>query len=320
MTGESLLLGIDGGGTKTVAWLACFIPPGPVEIVGRGSAGPANPQAVGFSVAIANLDRAVETAFEDRGSPPRTVAAAVLALAGSDRPENRRALVGWADGRRLADRFEVVHDALPLLAAGTPAGWGIALISGTGSFAFGRDPAGREARSGGWGFLMGDEGSGYAMAIAGLRAAAKAADGRGPRTQLLDALLRSLSVPRAEALIPAVYAIAGDRARLAALSSVVSETAETGDPVAQEIFNEAAGELARMARAVAAKLDLAGGPFPLALAGGVLLGSDRLRRNLAEQLASCRLEATPVQLVAEPVLGAVQLAAAMIGQPGAARE
>ena len=301
-----------------MAWLAVQRR-GPLEIVGRGSAGPANPQAIGFPAAFANLDRAVQAAFEDRGSPPRTVAAAVLALAGSDRQENRRALVGWAEGRHLAVRFEVVHDALPLLAAGTPAGWGIALISGTGSFAFGRHPAGR-ARSGGWGFLMGDEGSGYAMAIAGLRAAAKAADGRGPQTRLLDALLGRLNVPRAEALIPAVYAIAGDRARLAALSSAVSEAAEAGDPVAQEIFNTAAEELARMVWAVAAKLDLAGGPFPLALAGGVLLGSEPLRQRVAEQLASCRLEATPLRLVAEPVLGAVQLAAALAGPANAARE
>ena len=96
MTGESLLLGIDGGGTKTVAWLARFAPLGPLEIVGRGSAGPANPQAIGFPAAFANLDRAVQAAFEDRGSPPRTVAAAVLALAGSDRqaPAMHIALAG----------------------------------------------------------------------------------------------------------------------------------------------------------------------------------------------------------------------------------
>lgn len=320
MMAESLVLGIDGGATKTVAWLARLVPPGPLEVLGRGSAGPVNPQAVGFPTALENLGRAVDAAFESHGSPARAVAAAVLALAGSDREENRRALADWANGRRLADRFQVVHDAMPLLAAGTPDGWGIAMISGTGSFAFGRDSAGRATRSGGWGFLMGDEGSGYAIAIAALRAAAKAADGRGPQTQLVDALLARLNVSRPEALIGAVYAFAGDRARLAALSSLVSETAERGDPVAEEIFNDAARELALMAAAVARKLDLAGRPFPLALAGGVLLGSERLRRNLAGQLESCGLHAAPVQLVAEPVLGAVKLAAQSIGREGASRE
>ena len=77
------------------------------------------------------------------------MAAAVLAGAGSDREENRRAFREWAHDRRLADRFQVVHDAVPVLAAGTPDGWGVALISGTGSLAYGRTADGRTARAGG---------------------------------------------------------------------------------------------------------------------------------------------------------------------------
>jgi N-acetylglucosamine kinase-like BadF-type ATPase len=141
---------------------------------------------------------------------------------------------------------------MPVLAAGTPHGWGVAVIAGTGSLAFGRDLAGRTARAGGWGFLFGDEGSAYAIAVDGLRAAAQAADGRGPATQLLPAFERRWNLPDAPALIPAVYAIAGDRAAVAALAAVVAAAAAAGDGVAQRILDEAAGRLADMVAAVAA--------------------------------------------------------------------
>ena len=87
-------------------------------------------------------------------------------------------------GVRLARHVEVTNDAAILLAAGTPDGWGVALVSGTGSIAFGRAPDGRTARGGGWGYLLGDEGSAYALVLAGLQAVARAADGRGEPTCL----------------------------------------------------------------------------------------------------------------------------------------
>ena len=115
-----------------------------------------------------NLTGAVAAAFATAGIPRHAVASAVLAAAGSDGEEIRRAFSDWAEEVSLAVRFQVVLDAWPVLAAGTPDGWGIALISGTGSLAFGRAANGRTARAGGWGFLFGDEGSGYAIAVAGL--------------------------------------------------------------------------------------------------------------------------------------------------------
>ena len=310
MQTDQLVLGIDGGGSKTVAWLANLSAEGEPSVVGRGTAGPSNPQATGFDQALENLDRAIADAFDQGAIAAGPVAAAVLGLAGSDRQENRDVLRRWADDRRLARRFRVVTDALPVLVAGSPEGWGVALISGTGSFAFGQSPDGRSARAGGWGYLFGDEGSGYAIALAGLRAAVQSADGRRPATQLLDAMLGRLDLRQPQELIPAIYPVADDRTQIASLADVVTKMADQGDAQAQQILDDAASELAAMVAAVARRLGFPNGTFPLALAGGVLLGSETLRSSLEAHVHSLGLCPAPIASVKEPVVGAVTLARA----------
>jgi N-acetylmuramic acid 6-phosphate etherase len=308
MRSDDLVLGIDGGATKTVACLAPRSAEDEPAVVGRGTAGPANPQAIGFDAALENLDRAIAAAFDEAGVKTGPVAAAVLGLAGSDRDENRQVFHGWAEKRRLAHRFRVVHDGLPLLVAGSPEGWGIALIAGTGSFAFGRTADGRTARAGGWGYLFGDEGSAYWIALAGLRAAAQSADGRAPPTRLVDAFLSRLRLERPQELITAIYPMASDRARIASLADIVTQSADQGDAAAQQILDHAAAELAAMVAAVARKLDFSAIPFPLALAGGVLLGSEKLRSSLREGLGVLAVHAASMIEVENPVLGAIRLA------------
>lgn len=306
MQSTNLVLGIDGGGTKTLVWLApkdLDAPP-----VGTGLGGPGNFQAVGVEAALANLGAAVDAAFADAGVEPGPVAAAVLGLAGSDRDENRKILHDWAAQRQLAGKFHVVNDALPIIAAGSPDGWGIGLISGTGSLCFGQAPDGRSTRSGGWGYLFGDEGSAYGLAVAGLRAAAKAADGRGPQTQVLEGYLKALDIHEPADLVSSVYPFAGNRAKIASLASVITEAASADDAVGIQIVDDGARELAVMVQAVATKLDLDSAPFPLALTGGVLCANAALRSRLESHLQQLGLTPTPVAIVDQPVAGAVKLA------------
>jgi N-acetylmuramic acid 6-phosphate etherase len=188
-----LFLGIDGGGTHTVALLAVRKPgagPAGWALLGRGTTGPSNRQAVGTEQALEALDEAVSAAFLAAGVPRGPVAGACLGLAGADRPDDQAVLHEWADRVRLAGRVEVTSDAAILLAAGTPDGSGLVLIAGTGSIAFGRTADGRRARAGGWGYLLGDEGSAYALVMSGLQAVARAADGRGPATALTERFLK----------------------------------------------------------------------------------------------------------------------------------
>jgi N-acetylglucosamine kinase-like BadF-type ATPase len=306
---DELVLGIDGGGTKTVAWIARCRTDGQLEIVGRGVSGGSNPQAVGLQAAVENLSQAVAVARSQAAVSPGPLAAAVVGLAGSDREDTRQAILRWAEENGVARRCRVDHDALPVLAAGSPDGWGVALISGTGSMAFGQDRQGRTARSGGWGFLLGDEGSGYAIARAGLRAAAQAADGRGPATRLLEGFLTRLQCRQPADLVPAIYRVASDPGSIAALSPVVFEAVESADAVAQAIVVQAGRDLASMIAVVAGKLGFGDRPFPLAMTGGVLLGNPLLCESLKASVAELGLRPAPIVAVPDPVAGAVQLAA-----------
>jgi N-acetylmuramic acid 6-phosphate etherase len=301
-TDPTLILGIDGGGTHTTALLACG-----GEVIGRGEAGPSNLRAVGETRALAALDQAVAHAFTAAERDRVCVGRACLGLAGAGRSEERERIEAWAWRVRLAGQVEVVTDAALLLAAGTPEGWGLAVVAGTGSIAWGRNRDGREERAGGWGYLLGDEGSGYAIAVAALQAVVEAADGSGPQTDLTDLLLARLGLNDVRALVPAVYGGSLDRPALAALAALVVEAAER-DPVAASVVEQQAGRLARTALAAARKLRLEG-EVPLALAGGLVVGSERYRERFLAALRQGGVTPAPVTLVREPAVGAVRLAA-----------
>ena len=226
----------------------------------------------------------------------------------------------------MAVQVRVVADAVPVLAAALgrrPLGElrtlrGMVLISGTGSLAWGCrgvDDHGElvEGRVGGWGYLLGDEGSGYWLAVEGLRAACRAADGIGRPTELLPAMLAALQLQTPSELVGAVYAQPLDRQRLAQLAPVVLSLASTpsqlGDAVATGIVEQAAEDLSQMVGCLRNKLQLGDGPIPLALTGGVLLQGTPLRDRLIESLQSQELD---IQLVPTPVLGSVYLAAATL--------
>jgi N-acetylglucosamine kinase-like BadF-type ATPase len=207
----------------------------------------------------------------------------------------------------LATDVEVTADALLLLAAGTPDGFGVAVVAGTGSIAFARSPDGRTTRAGGWGYLLGDEGSGYALSLAALQAVARMADGRGPDTLLARTLLDRLQLNRPQELIAAIYGAGLDRPALAALAPLVLEAAEAGDAVAIAIVQNGADQLALAAATSASQLELVL-PYPLALAGGLLLGSASYRERLIQAFAGLGIHPEPVTLVPEPAEGAVRLA------------
>jgi N-acetylglucosamine kinase-like BadF-type ATPase len=300
-----LYLGIDGGGSHTVALLA----DANGVTLGRGESGPCNLQAVGAERVLRALDDAVTSAFRAANLPRSAVTAACLGLAGSDRDDARRVLLDWAARVNLAARVELTSDVALLLAAGTPQGWGLAVVAGTGSIAYGRTSDNRVSRAGGWGHLLGDEGSGYALVLDALRAVARAADGRGPATRLSDSLLAALNLAQPQQMVSALHGGAWDRSALAALAPRVVEAADAGDEVASDILEQGAQDLALAAAAVACSLRLTG-PVPLALAGGVLLSSASYRQRFLHALSSRGVQAASVTLVSQPAEGAVRLALA----------
>ncbi len=159
------------------------------------------------------------------GLHPVAVDVACLGLAGFDRPDDRKILASWADEAGWAHRIVLVNDGDLVVAAGTPEGWGIGVIAGTGSIAVGRTPDGRTARAGGWGHLIGDEGSAYSVVLDALRLVARRADGRDPRPAgsdpLTERLCAALGVAEASQIVTAIYAPDFDRARIASLAPEV---------------------------------------------------------------------------------------------------
>ena len=306
--GISLVLGIDGGATSTMALLADAATG---RVLGRGVGGPSNIQAVGEQAALKQLDLAVGGAFDSAKLPYATVEAAALGLAGID-VDGVDVIRAWADRVELAGKLSVANDATLLFAAGTPEGWGLAMVAGTGSIAFTLDRSGKEARAGGWGYLMGDEGSAFQMGLRGLRAACRCADNIGPPTKLLAAYLARLVTNDPRDFIPAVYRGAWDKAAIAGLAPVVLELAAT-DETARAIFESEALELARTAAGAVANGGLPREGLPVALTGGLLLRSEAFRDRFLANLRACGVTPGPVGLVDDPAVGAVVLARKMLG-------
>lgn len=302
------VVGVDGGATTTTALLA---EADSGRVLGRGTAGPSNIQAVGEEAALRELDRAVDAAFAAAGVPRGSVAAAALGLAGIDL-DGADVIRTWAERVGLAGRLSVANDATLLFAAGTPDGWGLAVVAGTGSIAFTRDPAGREGRAGGWGYLLGDEGSAYALGHLALRAACRAADHAAPPTELLPALLARLGSNEPRDLIPAVYRGTWDKATIAGLAPLVLDRVET-DAVARAIFEDQVRELARTAAAAVANAGLPPAGLPVALTGGLFLHSGRFRDRFLTDLRACGVTPGPIGLVDDPAAGAVVIARRLLG-------
>jgi N-acetylglucosamine kinase-like BadF-type ATPase len=300
-----LILGIDGGGTKTIAFLATM--DSPDTIIGQGTAGPSNQRAVGPRMAMNNLDLAVQAAFENAGIDRQTVLAACLGLAGADRSSDRGVVEVWSQEARLAKKVQVVNDAMPLLCVGSGDGVGIALIAGTGSMAWGRDAQGHTARSGGWGYLFGDEGSAFAIGRAILQAVSCSSDGRGPSTCLSEEVLQQLQIKTPSEIVTAVYSHEIPRSVISELSPLAFNAADRLDVVACDILNGAATELAAMVIAVARRLNLVE-QLSLSLTGSVLLKQPKFREMVLDAVASQGVRTGPVTVIAEAARGAVMMA------------
>jgi len=306
-TDETLFLGVDGGGTSTVALLGLA----DGRVIGTGTAGPSNAKAVGTSAARTALEEAIAGAFAEAGMWPRSVAIACLGVAGFDRPEDKQLLGEWSEAGRWADRLILVNDGDLVVAAGTPEGWGVGVIAGTGSIAVARAADGRKARAGGWGAIMGDEGSAYNVVVAALRLIARRLDHREEAPMnpdpLTEAICQGLGIKGPGGLISAVYAPGIDRTVLAGLAPMIVEAAER-DPSINDILLRPAGrDLAEIAAAAARALGWTSGPLPLGLAGGFLLSTPVVVEAMLADLKARGYEPQPT-LVEEPARGALTLA------------
>lgn len=300
----AVVIGVDGGGTATralvldrtgaeLAWHE-----GAAALVGK----PGQP------VDIEAIAATVEAAARAAGL--KLPAAALCAgLAGVGREPDRAAVEQALRSRGLARAVRVTTDGKAGLFDAFEDGPGLLLIAGTGSVAWGRAEDGREARVGGWGLLLGDEGSAYDIALRALRAAARAADGRGPGTPILSRVTDHLGLTAPGDLI--AWVAAATKAEIAGLAPLVCEIARA-DPTAEEIVAGAVAALAAHVETLVRALAPWRGAPRLALAGGLLLPDRPLRERLIAAVGS----RWPVRdRPADPARGAARLALGMAKKP-----
>src|SRR5881275_1250662 len=204
------VLGIDAGGTKTV----CLLADERGMIVSEGRGPGANLLAAGELGVEKVLHEVMETAIGNRAIRP---AAVCLGVAGVDREDEARAVRAIMRRIGYRSRVVVVNDALIALAAGAGDAPGIVVIAGTGSIVYGRNARDEAARAGGWGHIIGDEGSGYWIVREALAAVMRAVDGRGPATRLTDDVLAHFSIEDVSRLPRIVYDIELPRVSVATL-------------------------------------------------------------------------------------------------------
>ncbi len=294
------VVGIDAGGSKAMAQLA----DAEGKILRQA-------RVPGVNLHLAGAERVEQMLSQVLAElAPPTLAALCLGSAGIGRPRDRRQLEEIL--RRLplvSCPIRVESDALAALWAGAADGIGIVVVAGTGSIAYGVDGGSQTARAGGWGYLLGDEGSAYWLGHAALRRGIRAADGRGPASSFGERVARRLGLEVPSGLVSWFYDQEQPRQRVAELAPLVEEAAIEGDESAVELLDEAALHLARAARSVAGQLAFSA-PFPLILAGGAFRACPSLHSRLRQVVD---LPLARVELLSdEPALGAVRLALTLL--------
>ncbi len=293
-------LGMDGGGTRTTAWLTDERG----RVLVRASAGPSNPLKVGREAARREVLLAARRALKQAGLRRARLEAVSVGLAGVDRPSVHSRMLAWLRRSIPARSHLLTSDAAIALEAALGRSPGIVVISGTGSIAYGRDERGRVLRSGGWGTPFDDVGSGYDLGHRAIAAALRAADGRGPRTRLAQKLCRALRLRD----ITQVVLRRLSPQRVAALFPRVLEAAEEGDRVARKLCDQAGSDLAALALALLRRFGWRWRPTRVVSAGGVFQSSSRVRRAFARRLRRQAPQARVSLLRRAPVEGALALA------------
>jgi N-acetylglucosamine kinase-like BadF-type ATPase len=300
------VMGVDGGATKTLAAVLDLRE----RVLHVGHAGPSNQDAVGAQAAVKALMEAADGAIEHAGIDPGELCAAVLAIAGTDTDDVARNVRA-----ARTDAWLVVNDVVAAWATATGGGPGVAAIAGTGSNVFGvgeRDGETRAWRAGGWGHVLGDEGSGYWLGVQSIKAALRDREASGPRTALTDAAAAFFGQPSVEAVAQCVYSKPLTKGEIAAFAIETAKLAERGDAVACELYERGARELGEQIAAVIRETGLEGG-FPVGLIGSAYKAGPVFVEPLTRAIHECAPHARVGTVEMAPVGGSLLLAARACG-------
>lgn len=292
-------IGVDGGGSN----LRVVVARDDLTVIGQAHGGTVNPSVIGREAAAALIQQKIQEAIQEAGLPPEHIRAAAVGIAGAA----QEYAADW-QVKMVREIFPAVlvipsSDVEIALVGAHGQREGVLVMSGTGSVAYAVNAAGESRRVGGWGYLMGDEGSGYGIGNRALRAVVRAYDRRGAETSLSDAILKTLHLPDLYQLVVWLYNTEKPRPpEVAKLAPLVLEHAEAGDAIAQEIVAWGADELALHVRALIEILRMENPA--IAFGGSLLTHPNPLSLALCQRL---QLDTLPLPKY-PPVIGAVLLA------------
>lgn len=304
--GAGLVIGVDGGGTKTRGM--AMHKSG--RILADRTVGPSNPHAIPHEEVGATLVGLLTALAKDAGTPLSDLDGICLSMAGVDRPADKQlieSLVRPAIGAGVA--LHIVNDAYAGIMSALERPHGLMLISGTGSvcFAFDDDRS-RIARCGGWGQLLGDEGSGYSIGLSAMKAVIQAFDGRRSPTALTDRILPAIGATQPTDMLAWLKANGGAKADIAALSRHVHELAQSDDAAA-EILEAEAGALVSITIPPYRELFAdAQDALPIVFGGSNIVKGLAYRARVERRLAAEGLRVTPTLQTREPAEGAARYA------------
>jgi len=293
---EKYVVGFDGGATKTDAIIA----KSDGTIVSLGSSGPSNYHVVGIEGAKKAIFESFQAARKKAKIEAEKVEVAVAGLAGLDCSFDDKLLNSKLPEIGIAKTFKVVHDSLIALYGATSGKMGVIVIAGTGSVAAGTDGKGNRIRVGGWGSILGDEGSAYFIGSTALKLALKIFDGRiKANTKLTEQIKSALNIEELDDIIRRVYTEKMTVTEIASLAPIVTKLATEGDELCKSIVSEAAEELAILAKTVITRLKIQDEEFPVATVGGVFKAGDIIIKPFEDSI----LKIAPHAKVGKPRFG-----------------
>jgi glucosamine kinase len=305
---ELVVVGVDGGGSSTRVYVADERAHVLFKATGEGSA--VQPGAEADSADV--IGALVKNAVIDGEMGHLLPRALVVGVAGAGREAQKIALQQELERLEIAETVVVVTDAEAAMEDAFGEGPGILLIAGTGSIAWGRSPAGTMQRCGGWGPVIGDEGSGAWLGRKALQVMAAAHDGREPETALTGALLTALELDDVAAIIR--WASSATPADFATLAPAVLSAAEVGDLRANTVVTMAVEELALHVRSLARALFVdERAAIPIALHGGLLGKGRPMRKRLEHRLKTLVPGSVVRHQPVDAARGAVSMALRTIG-------
>jgi N-acetylglucosamine kinase-like BadF-type ATPase len=314
-----LVLAVDGGGFKTD--LALVRADGEPLALVRGPQ--SSPDHLGVDGCIHVLQDLLATALQDAGLPNGhgpVADVAQLLLAGVDSPSEEEEIHAAASERRLAKDVRVGNDTFAVLRAGTDRGWGVAIVCGSGINCLGVSPDGRHTRFPALGTITGDWGGGYDVGLAGVWAAARSEDGRGPRTSLEQAVPSHFGLSTPSELAEHIHRGKIGMTRVNEVAPIVVAEAPTDD-VAAEIMSRLADEIAALARVAIERLALRHEAVEVLLGGALAQAADgSLSSAVATRVREVAPSATVSPTNSPPIVGAALLALDELGADADAHE